>query len=146
MKIIEPKSAEEFREYYTLRYVVLRKPWGQPVGSERDGDEESSIHRMIIDEKSEDTLAVGRLQFNSTNEAQIRYMAVAEKFQGQGIGSQIISVLENIAQEEGAQKMILQARGYALQFYESNGYTIVEKTHLLFGQIQHWLMAKDLEH
>ena len=144
MKIIEPTTSEEFKKYYNLRYEVLRKPWGQPPGSERDEEEETSIHRMIIDNTTGNALAVGRLQFNSEDEAQIRYMAVADDLQGKGLGSQIISALENVARGKGIQRIILSARGNALQFYKSNGYAIVEKTHLLFGEIQHWLMDKEL--
>ena len=144
MKIIEPKSPEEYSSYYNLRYEILRKPWAQPLGSERDEGEETSIHRMIINEKTGKALAVGRLQFNSVHEAQIRYMAVASDFQGQGMGSQIISTLEDLARRNGKQWMILSARGNALQFYKNNGYEIVKKTHLLFGVIQHWLMRKEL--
>ena len=144
MNIIEPKSREDFNRYYNLRYEVLRKPWGQPKGSERDEGEETSIHRMVIDEKTREVLAVGRLQYNSKDEAQIRYMAVANAFQRQGLGRQIISALEDIAREKGIQRMILSARENALQFYHDNGYEIVKKTHLLFGKIQHWLMRKEL--
>lgn len=144
MKIVKPKSPEEYSKYYNLRYVVLRKPWHQPLGSERDESEELSIHRMIICEETGDALAVGRLQFNSDDESQIRYMAVAEDFQGQGLGSQIIATLEDIAREKSIQRMILQARENAVQFYKNHGYEIIEKTHLLFGEIQHWLMGKDL--
>ena len=144
MKIIEPKSSEEFKKYYNLRYAVLRKPWEQPLGSERDEIEETSIHRMIVDENLGDALAVGRLQFNSTHEAQIRYMAVADEFQGKGLGSQIILALEEVARGKGIQRIILSARENALQFYKSNGYEIVKKAHLLFGDIQHWLMEKEL--
>ena len=142
--ILKPTTSDELRKYYNLRYEVLRKPWGQPMGSERDKREETSIHRMIVDENSGDVLAVGRLQFNSIHEAQIRYMAVADKFQGKGLGSQIISALEDVARGKGIQRIILSARENALQFYKSNGYAIVEKTHLLFGEIQHWLMEKEL--
>ena len=144
MKIIEPTTSEEFKKYYNLRYEVLRKPWKKPRGSERDGGEKSSIHRMIIDEETGDAIAVGRLQFNSIHEAQIRYMAVADEFQGQGLGSQIISALEDVSRGKGIQRIILSARENALQFYKNNGYEIIEKTHLLFGKIQHWLMRKEL--
>ena len=144
MKIIEPTTSEEFKKYYNLRYDILRKPWGQPPGSEKDEGEETSIHRMIIDENLREALAVGRLQFNSTHEAQIRYMAVADNLQGKGLGSQIISALEDVARGKGIQRIILSARGNALQFYKNNGYEIVKKTHLLFGEIQHWLMGKEL--
>ena len=146
METIEPKSPEEFRKYYNLRYEVLRKPWGQPIGSERDEGEETSIHRMIIDEKKGEVLAVGRLQFNSKDEAQIRYMAVANSYQGQGLGRNIMSSLELIARRNGNKWIILSARENALQFYNNNGYKIVKKTYLLFDEIQHWLMRKELEH
>ena len=145
MKIIEPTTSEEFKKYYNLRYEILRKPWGQPPGSERDEGEETSIHRMIIDNKTGNALAVGRLQFNSEDEAQIRYMAVANGYQGKGLGSQIISSLEHIARRHGNKWMILSARENALKFYKNNGYEIVKKTHLLFGEIQHWFMQKELE-
>ena len=142
--ILKPTSSEEFRKYYNLRYEILRKPWGQPLGSERDEGEETSIHRMIINELTGEALAVGRLQYNSKEEAQIRYMAVSDDFQGQGLGSQIISALEDVARRNGNIWMILSARGNALQFYKNNGYNIMKKTHLLFGEIQHWLMGKEL--
>ena len=144
MKIIEPTTSEEFKKYYNLRYEILRQPWRQPRGSERDEGEETSIHRMIIDEKTEETLAVGRLQLNSEDEAQIRYMAVADDLQGKGLGSQIISALEDVARGKGIQRINLSARENALQFYKNNGYEIMKKTHLLFGEIQHWLMEKEL--
>ena len=144
MKIIEPKSPEEYCRYYNLRYEILRKPWAQPVGSERDEGEETSIHRMIIDEETRYAIAVGRLQFNSIHEAQIRYMAVADDLQGKGLGRQIISALEDVARGKSIQRIILSARENALQFYKNNGYEIMKKTHLLFGEIQHWLMEKEL--
>ena len=99
---------------------------------------------MIIDKKTVNALAVGRLQFNSEDEAQIRYMAVANDLQGKGLGDQIISALEDVARGRGIQRIILSARGNALKFYKNNGYNIMKKTHLLFGEIQHWLMGKEL--
>ena len=144
MEIIEPNTSTEFKIYYNLRYEVLRKPWFQPKGSERDDGDETSLHRMIMDEPDGKAVAVGRLQFNTIEEAQIRYMAVSDDYQGMGYGSEIVKVLGNIAREKGSQKIILQSRENALQFYKSNGYEIVKKTHLLFGEIQHWLMEKEL--
>ena len=142
--VIEPQTPEEFKQYYSLRYEILRKPWGQPKGSERDNDDEISHHRMIIDEITEDTIAVGRLQFNTKEEAQIRYMAVADNYQVQGLGSKIVTALEDIALDKGANRIILQARKNAVQFYQRNGYKVVEKSYILFDEIQHWLMKKEL--
>ena len=142
--VIEPQTPEEFKQYYSLRYKILRKPWGQPRGSERDNEDEISYHRMIIDEATGDAIAVGRLQVNTKEEAQIRYMAVADNYQGQGLGSKIVTALEDIALDKGANRIILQARKNAVQFYQRNGYKVVEKSYILFDEIQHWLMKKEL--
>ena len=144
MKIIEPKSPAEFEKYYALRYELLRKPWSQPKGSERDDIDKTSLHRMIIDEPNGKAVAVGRLQFNSIEEAQIRYMAVSDDYQGKGYGRKMVKALDNIAREKGSRKIILQSRGDAVKFYEKNGYKIIEKSYLLFDEIQHWLMEKEL--
>ena len=66
MQIISPKTEEEFEKYYELRWRILRKPWNQPLGSERDDDEDNSFHLMAIENNK--TLGVARLQFinNST--------------------------------------------------------------------------------
>ena len=75
MKIIEPSTPDEIQRYYDLRWKILRAPWNQPCGSERDELESSSRHLMVINSKQA-VIAVGRLHFNSIREAQIRYMAV----------------------------------------------------------------------
>ena len=142
--VIDPQTPEEFKQYYSLRYKILRKPWGQPRGSERDNEDEISHHRMIIDEVTGDAIAVGRLQVNTKEEAQIRYMAVADNCQGKGLGSKIVTALEDIALDKGANRIILQARKNAVQFYQRNGYKVVEKSYILFDEIQHWLMKKEL--
>ena len=144
MEIIEPNTSTEFKIYYNLRYEVLRKPWFQPKGSERDEEEETSLHRMIIDKPNGKAVAVGRLQFNTIEEAQIRYMAVSDDYQGMGYGSKIVKALDNIAREKGSRRIILQSRENAVKFYEKNGYKITAKSHLLFDKIQHWLMEKEL--
>ena len=144
MKIIEPNSSAEFEQYYNLRYEVLRKPWLQPKGSEKDDGDKSSIHRMIIDESNGKAVAVGRLQFNTSEEAQIRYMAVSDNYQLKGYGNIIVKTLEDIALDKGIRNIILQARENALKFYWKNGYEIIEKSYLLFDEIQHWLMEKKI--
>ena len=144
MKIIEPNSSAEFEQYYNLRYEVLRKPWLQPKGSEKDDGDKSSIHRMIIDESNGKAVAVGRLQFNTSEEAQIRYMAVSDNYQLKGYGNIIVKTLEDIALNKGIRYIILQARENALKFYWKNGYEIIEKSYLLFDEIQHWLMVKKI--
>lgn len=143
MKISEPKTKKEFERYYELRWKILRKPWNQPKGSEKDELEYNSIHKMICDENNK-IIACGRLHFNTKTEAQIRYMAVEEEFQGKGIGSEILKSLEESAMKKGTKYIVLNARGNAIKFYEKHGYRIVEKGQTLFGSIEHYRMRKEL--
>lgn len=141
--IKEPRTPQEFGAYFLLRWQILRKPWNQPKGSEIEVDEDSCIHAMAMNEKDE-VVGVCRLQFNTTKEAQIRFMAAREDYQGKGVGSALISYLEDKARVGGANLLILQARENALNFYLKHGYVNKGKTKLLFGVIQHYLMEKKL--
>src|SRR5438046_1429378 len=101
MKVIQPQTPEDLEEYFRLRYEVLRKPWGWERGSELTDDEDKCIHAMVCDEKNE-AIGVCRLQMNSSDEAQIRFMGVREDQQGKGVGKILIDYLENIAREKKA--------------------------------------------
>ncbi|MFC1505852.1 GNAT family N-acetyltransferase [Thermoproteota archaeon] len=142
IEILQPKNQVDIEKYYDLRWRILREPWKQPRGSEKDPLEDESIHLMVCINKR--IVAVGRLHFNSDIEAQIRYMAVELNFQNRGFGTLLIGELEKIAKNKGAHHVILNGRDIALQFYQKNGYTIVKKAHTIFGSIEHWKMRKDL--
>ncbi len=141
--IRSPKTKAEWESYYELRYKILREPWGQPKGSEILADEEMAIHAIAINE-SQEILAVGRLQVNSPIQAQIRCMAVATKAQGLGVGKKIMAYLEEKAKSLGKKEIILDARENAVPFYKAIGYAIFAESYLLFNEIQHWKMQKNL--
>lgn len=140
-----PKTVEEFEQYYQLRWQVLRQPWGQALGSERDSLEQESFHRMIMDENNK-VLAVGRLEKMSQFSGQIRFMAVCQSAQGQGLGLQIIEALEQQARKLGIKVLTLNARENALSFYQKLGYTSKGFSHLLFDEIKHFTMSKEITH
>jgi len=140
-----PKTAVEFEQYYLLRWQVLRQPWGQVLGSERDSLEQESFHRIIIDENNK-VLAVGRLEKTSQFSGKIRFMAVCESAQGQGLGRKIIETLEQQAQILGITDLSLNARENALCFYQKLGYTSMGFSHLLFDEIKHFSMNKIITH
>ena len=142
-KVVEPKSIEEFGIYFQLRWEVLREPWGQPKGSEQDKSDEMAIHRMVLDREGY-PIGVGMLLLNSNQEAQIRFMAVSKHCQGMKVGTLLIDCLESIASEQKCSHIILQSRETAVKFYKKNGFKVVKKTYLLFGEIQHFLMQKFL--
>jgi len=143
MHIIEPATPEEFEQYYNLRYLTLRQPWEQPKGSERAPDDETATHAMMVDETGE-AVGVCRMHLQTPEEAQLRFMGILDGYQGKGLGKLLLDYLEDKARQMGATYMVLQAREKAVSFYERNGYKVVEKTHLLFGSIQHYKMEKQL--
>ena len=142
INIITPATEFEISKYYEIRFLELRKPWEQPVGSEKDSIEDNCVHRMIM--CNDNYIGVGRLQDNGKEQAQIRYMAIKNKYQNQGFGKLLIFDLEKIAKERGAKEIILQSREIAVKFYQKLGYITEKKTYLLFNDIQHFLMKKIL--
>ena len=143
MKIIEPTTTEELAQYYELRWKILRAPWNQVRGSERDDDDESSTHLIVLN-KNNRLIGVGRLHFNSIREAQIRFMAIDVTEQRKGIGTHLLRALETRAIELGASNITLDARETALGFYRKQGYSTQGSGHTLFNSIAHVKMTKTL--
>lgn len=142
MKISKPKTKKEFERYYDLRWRILRKPWSQPRGSEKDELEEDGTHVMASEGSL--ILGVGRGHLNTPEEAQIRYMAVEESQRGKGVGSIILKELEKRLREKGAKYVMLNSRQSAVEFYKKHGYAVVGASHILFGEIPHLKMRKPL--
>ena len=141
--ISQPDTEKEYEQYYHLRWQLLRAPWNQAEGSEVDDIEDQCFHVMAVDEIN-NVIAVARLQFNSNTEAQIRYMAVAREHERKGIGRELINVMEQYAQNSSCKKIVLHAREPAIGFYQKLGYKVIEKSYLLFDEIQHFRMIKEL--
>jgi N-acetylglutamate synthase-like GNAT family acetyltransferase len=139
----EARTKGELERIIELRYRILRQPWQQPYASSSDELEETSVNAYIENEKGQ-VLACGRLQENENKTGQIRYMAVVENARGTGLGKKILHFLEHRAAELGFNKIILQARENALDFYLKNNYAVKEKSFLLWGKVQHYLMEKSL--
>ncbi|NOQ88574.1 MAG: GNAT family N-acetyltransferase [Gammaproteobacteria bacterium] len=141
--IKQPVTDDEFSAYYKLRWQLLRAPWNQAKGSEVDNMEDQCFHVMAVDDKN-NIVGVARLQFNSSSEAQIRYMAVANEHERKGIGRQLINAIEDHASTSSCKEIILDARKPAVDFYKKLGYVVIENSYLLFDEIQHFRMSKEL--
>ncbi len=142
VKLIEPTTAEEFEKYFELRWKILRKPWNQPRGSEQDSHEKNAYHIMAV--TNEQTIGVARLEFVQPHSAQLRYMAVDDLYQGQGTGHCILKHIEEYARQNHIHILFLNSRENSTGFYQKMGYKKAEKTHVLFGCIQHFRMVKIL--
>ena len=142
--IKSPRTKKEHNAYFKFRWEKLRKPLGKPKGSEKDDLELMSQHIMLIND-CDCVLGVGRVHFifnNSHKKAQIRYMAIDEKIQKQGYGTKVLLELEQIAINNNVSDIFLHAREEAINFYIKNNYKKINKSHLLFNKVQHWLMEK----
>jgi len=142
-RLTTPKSDIEFAQYFQLRWQLLRKPWQQPLGSEQDEHEQQAIHRMVINEFGE-VVAVGRIESLAAEQGQIRYVAVCDSVQGQGVGQQLMAELECQASKVGITEIILNARENALGFYLKLGYQQHQRSHVLYHEINHYRMSKTL--
>jgi ribosomal protein S18 acetylase RimI-like enzyme len=143
IEIRSPQDQSEWDAYYAIRYDELRKPWGQAPGTEKDDKEAQALHYALFSNKR----IAGVLRVDKTDlphTLQFRFMAVSQKYQGLGFGELLMLHAEQEAKMLHTERILLHAREIALGFYEKLGYRIVSKSHLLFGEIQHFLMEKHL--
>ena len=138
-----PETASEWEKYFEIRYKTLREEWGQPIGSEHLADDHNAAHALAFDDKN-NPVGVCRMHFNSPTETQIRMMGVLPVIRTGGVGTALMQYFEKMAKEQGAKKMVLDARDYAIPFYEKNGYKVVKPTHVLWGLIPHFWMENKL--
>ena len=140
-----PKDELEFAAYYQFRWSMLREPFKQPLGSEKDGYDLTAHHQMVVDEKNR-ILAIGRLYINADNEGAIRFLAVNPVMQGKGLGKLIIMALETIARREGVKRIVSSVREEAVPFFAKMGFERRgEVTGELKTPVRHYLMIKPIE-
>lgn len=137
-----PETAQEWDNYYDLRYRILRAPLDQPRGSEKNEGDETGVHFALYENQK--LMAIARMDRSSEYQAQVRFVAVEDHLQGKGYGRLIMEATEEAARKRGDTEMILHARDYAVEFYLKLGYELVEKSHLLYGKLQHFKMTKTL--
>jgi len=138
-----PATEQEWADYFHLRWQILRAPWQQALGTERDDMEDNAFHIMVTGDDAS-IVGTGRIHKQNDDTAQIRYMAVAQELHGRGIGSLILERLEHKARDWHCQEIALNARSSCLGFYRKHGYEIIAEAPTLFGSIAHKRMRKRL--
>jgi N-acetylglutamate synthase-like GNAT family acetyltransferase len=119
-----PKTREDFKAYYALRYKVLREPWGHPKGTEKDDYEAISEHFMAVDENTGEVFGVIKLFEKDPGVGQVSHLAVAAEHQHKGIGKFLVEAVEKRAREKGYKTIGAMARVTATAFFERHGYHI----------------------
>lgn len=157
--------------YFATRYAILREPLGMPLGSERLGDDDEAIHAWIeskghvisvgrahiipltsdgsgADHKGPNAPTIpafGPLADLSAERPafQIRQMGTLPKHQRKGFAARVLGELERIMAEDfGSKTGFLQARIHAVPFYQSQGWSIIDKPYEIVGIGQHYSMSK----
>src|SRR5215510_6154959 len=137
-----PKTLEDFKAYYALRYKVLREPWGHPKGTEKDDYEPISEHFMAVDENDE-VIGVVKLYEKSEGVGHISHLAVAQENQQEGVDHLLLETVEERARARGFHTLEFTARVTAAPSFEKYGFRIVGVPSLLFATIHLVLMEKD---
>jgi N-acetylglutamate synthase-like GNAT family acetyltransferase len=140
-----PHTKQEFKEYYALRYHVLREPLGLPKGTEKDDYEVISEHFMAVDDQTNEIVGVVKLYEDEPGLARFSHLAVRENQQGKGIGQLLVDTVEKRARERGFKRMGTLTRTSAVDVYEKYGYERAGMGKKLFGKLQLIWMLKTLD-
>ena len=142
-RVTTPETEEELAAYFDFRWQFLRKPWNFPPGSEKDEYEGVSEHRMIIDSQGK-IAAVGRVHLNTSEEAQVRHIAVASDQQRKGLGQMMLSALESVARKLGAERAVTNSRETSIDFFLACGYQVEAQAPNELDKLKRSQMVKEL--
>ena len=112
-------------EYYqaaSLRYRLFFQEHAIPFASLFDAREKRDWHLVVTTDSDNQVLAYGRLSQKTSDLFQIYQMVVEPDYQKQGLGTQILQTLVELAIAEGAKKLILHARVSKIDFYRRFGF------------------------
>ncbi|MFX1338326.1 MAG: GNAT family N-acetyltransferase [Promethearchaeota archaeon] len=140
--IRQPLSKEDFELMYDLRWRVLREPWNQPKGSEKDDIETESYPFMVT--LNEQIVATARFHKANEKEGQIEYLAVEKDYRNKRIASKLMRYIEGFSISLGLESIIIFAWKIAQDFFVKLDYKIVREDLILFNEIECLIMRKML--
>ena len=116
-------GSTRYEQLVELRYKILLEPLGLKFLDSHRDKEVNYLHIGCI-ENSDDKLIGGMMLIPLDNET-IRMMQVTvdTKFQGEGIGKNLVSYAEKRAKKAGYKKIVMHAMLTVIGFYEKQGYS-----------------------
>lgn len=136
-------GSSRYDELVELRYKILLEPLGLKFLDMHRTREANYLHIGCIE--SLDDRLVGGLILAPVNDEEIRMMQVAvdTKYQGEGVGRDLVHYAEKRAKEAGFSHIVMHAMLSVVNFYERLGYRqegeIFEDKGITFAR-----MVKDL--
>ncbi|MBM7642508.1 putative GNAT family N-acyltransferase [Streptococcus loxodontisalivarius] len=126
-----------------IRHQVFVKGQGIPRSRDLDKDEANCLHFVLYDDNNQ-AAATCRLLFSQTEKsASLQRMAVLDKYQGHGLGNQLLQYVCDFAKERQIRSIKAHSQLSALPFYQKNGFIPQGETFLDTG-IEHLLVIKKL--
>ncbi len=125
-----------------LRNEILRLPLGMDISNEDLSDENNQVHFVVVDNDAVVGVVILIPNYKSKT-GKLRQMATSEKVRGKGYGIALVNALESYALNHGMDSILLNARHYAVGFYEKLGYTICSAAFEEVG-MEHYQMTKKL--
>jgi predicted GNAT family N-acyltransferase len=113
-------NSEEYQQACQLRYQLFYQPHGLSFDSVFNIQETESIHLAIIDHNL--LVAYGQLIQENERTFKIAQMVVHPNYQRQGLGKKLLAELIAISQQKHAHQIVLDARIYAINFYQQLGF------------------------
>ncbi len=132
-------GSSRYDELVELRYKILLKPLGLKFLDAYRPQEAGYLHVGCI-ESLDDRLIGGLMLIPVDNEV-IRMMQVAvdTKYQGEGVGRQLVEYAEKRAREAGYSVLVMHAMLSVVDFYEKNGFVqegdIFEENGITFAKM-----------
>ncbi len=139
IKLVE--TEQELEAAIAVRFRVFVDEQSIPPDEELDEGDATATHAIARYEGQ--VVGTGRWLWRDDSWAQIGRMAVDAQWRRKGIGSQILTFLEESARAQGLRQCLLHAQDYVKSFYASHGYLEHGETFLEVG-IPHVEMRKEL--
>lgn len=121
VQLIEYQSFE-YQQACKLRYRLFYNEHGLPWDAVIDSSDARCFHVAVILQSS--LVAYGQLSESNHSNYQIKQMVVEPSYQKQGLGKQILFTLLNLAKQQGAAEITLNARLSAIGFYQKLNFKI----------------------
>ncbi len=132
-------GSSRYDELVELRYRILLKPLGLKFLDAYRPQEAGYLHVGCIE--SLDDKLIGGLMLVPVDNEVIRMMQVAvdSKYQGEGVGRQLVEYAEKRAKEAGYSVLVMHAMLSVVNFYEKNGFAqegdIFEENGITFAKM-----------
>ncbi|MBD3109887.1 GNAT family N-acetyltransferase [Bacillus sp. AGMB 02131] len=142
MKFIIVQNQQQLEEAYTIRKKVFVEEQNVPMEEEIDEFEMDAVHFLLYSEHDQ-PIAAGRFR-EADGYGKVERICVLAEQRRTGAGKYIMESIAAYAEQNGINKLKLNAQTHAIRFYESLGYEVVSEEFMDAG-IPHKTMVKTLK-